>query len=269
MREPDGAEMVLVRDGAFAMGTQLAARDEGPRHLVYTSRFFIDRYEVTNRQYRAFCEAKGYPEPAGTTFVNNKRSDDFMPWQSERFNRDDMPVVCVSYADAHEYTQWLNAILPWDSDWETDLPTEAEWEKAAAGMQGLPYPWGSTADPKRVVMGGGYDETAGLKDAKAMPSGMSPFGLHHCLGNAKEWCLDWYNPSTYSLRIQKGRNGICATDPVGPSDGQLRCLRGGGWADSLSAIRCQTRDGAEPGIKRDDVGFRCVVRLKARARRKS
>ena len=121
----DGASMMLIPAGEFRMGSDHGLNDEKPVHMVYLDAFYMDKYEVTNAQYRRFVRETGHREPEG------RRG--FKPWSDDNFNGDDHPVVCVKWEDAKAYAEWAGK----------RLPTEAEWEKAARGGRfGWKYTWG-------------------------------------------------------------------------------------------------------------------------------
>src|SRR5262249_9743960 len=107
--------------------TASAFEDETPRHSVYLDSFYLDKYEVTNEQYKTFVQATGHREPQGMAIVQVDGSfvadPKFRPWADPKFNGAKQPVVCVTYEDATAYAKWAGK----------RLPTEAEWEKAARG----------------------------------------------------------------------------------------------------------------------------------------
>ena len=114
--------MVFIPEGYFQMGTSSGNDDEKPMHFVYTSGYYIDKYEVSNNDYQAFMDATGHPAPSF--------------WDDPRFNDLEQPVVGVSWHDAMSYAKWKGR----------RLPTEAEWEKAARGNDGRLWPWGRKFD---------------------------------------------------------------------------------------------------------------------------
>jgi len=114
------ADVVCIPAGEFIMGSDNARSDERPQHQVYLDAFAVDRYKVTNAQYRRFLISTGRAPPrywSGTAFPAGQT---------------DVPVVAVSWDDADAYCAWVNK----------RLPTEAEWEKACRGTAGRVYPWG-------------------------------------------------------------------------------------------------------------------------------
>ncbi|MFB0535945.1 MAG: formylglycine-generating enzyme family protein [Anaerolineae bacterium] len=234
--------MVLVPAGEFIMGSSDsdpdAADDEKPQHTVYLDAFYIDKYEVTNAQYRACVEAGTCAAPADTTDYDHA---DYAQH----------PVVYVSWNDADTYCRWAGK----------RLPTEAEWEKAARGMDGWIYPWGNafdggklnfcdancTYDWKDASANDGYAATAPVG---RFPAGASPYGALDMAGNVWEWVADWYDSGYYSQ--SPGRN------PPGPDSGEDRVLRGTSWLNNQWGARCTARYRDLPRLRSIVVGFRCV-----------
>jgi sulfatase modifying factor 1 len=237
----DGALMVLIPAGEFQMGDAFNEGGDGelPVHTVYLDAFYIDKYEVTNAQYKKFVQATGHKEPEG--YISN---DWGKPWQDENYNGDNQPVVCVTWDDAKAYADWAGK----------RLPTEAEWEKAArGGVTGKKYVWGDEWPPPNKagnfdnrITNDSYTYTAPVGSFK--PNG---YGLHDMAGNAREWCADWYD-SNYYVSSPK-------SNPTGPSSGQFKGLRGGSWCfNDPDDLRVSVRCWGNP-FNYDDVrGFRCV-----------
>jgi formylglycine-generating enzyme required for sulfatase activity len=223
----DGAEMILLAGGEFVFGSDDGPPDERPSRKITVSPFLIDRHEVTVVQYRRFCKAthRELPEqPAGSTDLH--------------------PVVNVSWADAENFASWARR----------RLPTEAEWELAARGSYGNPYPWGKEDDPKKRNLPGDEDGQAGLAPPGSFPEGTGVLGIYDLVGNAWEWCSDWYAPDAY-------RTGP-AVDPKGPKDGKERAVRGGSYLLGGPPLRATFRNRSVPGFRYQDIGFRCVVNVK-------
>jgi formylglycine-generating enzyme required for sulfatase activity len=258
----DGAPMVLIPAGEFQMGDAFneGGDDELPVHTVYLDAFYMDKYEVTNAQYRKFVQATGHNEPVGYGYINGNWQYGFKPWPDPSFNGDNQPVVCVSWEDARAYADWTGK----------RLPTEAEWEKAVrGGLPGKRYVWGDEWPPPKDA-GNFADETAkkrfpgwsiisGYDDgyAETAPVGSfdpNGYGLHDMAGNVWEWCQDWYGYGYYS-RPPPWEN------PTGPDSGNYRVLRGGCWSfRRWIYLRVAGRLGGSPGGASGSVGFRCVSR---------
>jgi len=253
----DGAEMALIPAGEFQMGSNDGESDEKPVHMVYVDAFYMDKYEVTNAQYRQFVKATGHREPEGIGYVNGKYQRGFKPWSDKNFNGDDQPVVCVSWDDATAYCKWAGK----------RLPTEAEWEKAArGGLMGSKYIWGDAWPPPRKA-GNFAGETAkkvlaiwstikGYDDGYAYSAPVGSFdsnvyGLYDMAGNAWEWCSDWYDKSHYVNSPNR--------NPTGSGSGTSRVLRGGScYVNNPNYLRVAYRIGDKPPYTLGLIGFRCA-----------
>jgi formylglycine-generating enzyme required for sulfatase activity len=230
----DGAPMVLISAGEFWMGSPDAEgyKDEHPRHRVYLDAFYIDRFEVTVARYAEFMRSTG------------RRAADY--WNQVKIGKHDrLPVVGVDWQDADTYCQWAGK----------RLPTEAEWEKAARGTDGLIYPWGNAAPTSALANFDKGITTENVYDQKLAPvesyeAGKSPDGLHHMAGNVWEWVADWYDENYYAKSPER--------NPKGPSSGQYRVLRGGSWGDLPVYVRSASRLRSTPTDRLVNIGFRCV-----------
>jgi len=234
--------MVYVPAGEFMMGSSDKSiemylqmfiyrrpsrfANEQPQHTVYLDAFYIDKYEVTNAQYQEFMAATGHPAPPY--------------WDNELYNQPEQPVMCVTWEDARTYAEWVGK----------RLPTEAEWEKSARGMDGRIWPWGNEWDAAKLngndvgtVDGYVYSSPVG-----SFPQGVSPYGVHDMAGNVWEWCEDWYDENYYSYSPK--------INPKGPASGDNHVLRGGDWSMNLDFTRCASRFGLSPGSIL--TGFRCA-----------
>ena len=230
INDADGAEMVLIPAGEFLMGSPEGGGDddEHPQHTVFVDAFYMDKYEVTNAQYKQFMDATGHRAPGY--------------WGDEKYNQPDRPVVGVSWHDAKAYCQWAGK----------RLPTEAEWEKAArGGLVGKKYPGGDTLfhnDANYSGTGGKdtWSETAPV--GSFAPNG---YGLYDMAGNVWEWCADWFGSGYYA--------NSPAQNPVGPDSGSFRVLRGGSWLSVAYGLRAANRGDFDPSNSYYGSGFRGVV----------
>ncbi|RPJ48764.1 MAG: hypothetical protein EHM19_01690 [Candidatus Latescibacterota bacterium] len=224
---PDGPEMVLVPGGEFQMGDDESS-DAAPVHRVRVSPFHIDKTEVTNAEYRAFCEATGHDLPEFWGMDVFRSGPDFP----------NHPVVGVSWGDAVEYAEWRGA----------RLPTEAEWEYAArGGLGGARYAFGDSLRsdmyaPTGVVGDGGPSPVASFP-----PNG---FGLHDMTGNVNEWVRDRYDPGYYALSPVE--------DPPGPAAGTFRVFRGAGWHTGPGCTGVAFRNALRSNWLDFNLGFRCA-----------
>ena len=224
----DGAPMILIPAGEFQMGSTLQ-NDSKPTHTVYLDAFYMDVYEVTNNQYAKFMNGTNHEAPKY--------------WDNPILTMNNRPVVGVSFWDAQAYCKWAGK----------RLPTEAEWEKAArGGLSMRSYPWDGEISHKYANYSG---KGAGdVWDDITAPVGSFPpngYGLYDMAGNVAELCSDWYDSQYYSISPKQ--------NPIGPSWGTARVLRGGGWRDSENSLRVSYRSFLDPYYANfNHIGFRCV-----------
>ena len=229
----DGAQMVLIPTGEFWMGSpdSEGSTDEHPRHRVYLDAYAMDKFEVAVSRYAKFLKSSGRRPP--------------VYWdQGNTDKHSNLPVVGVNWHDAEAYCQWA----------EKRLPTEAEWEKAARGTDGRMYPWGNEQPTPRLAnfekgySSNPYDEL--LAPVDSYEAGKSPYGLHHMAGNVWEWTADWYDEHFYAKSPER--------NPIGPSSGTLKVLRGGSWGLVPVNVRSASRTRYAPSDRYDLIGFRCA-----------
>ena len=250
---PDEEMLGFVRipAGPFWMGSDKAVDkwaedDELPRHPVTLPEVWMGRYPVTVGQWRAFVGASGFSP-----------GDHDSLWGAAN-----EPVCRVSWHEAIEYTRWLDTTLrAWpgcpanlnrllSAGYQVTLPSEAEWEKAARGMDGRVWPWGNTfeeheKDPANVAMSVGVVSPVG-----AFPSGGTPEGLHDLAGNVWEWTRSVYKKYPYSLADD--REAIREQE-------SRRALRGGSCDRPRQDVRCACRNHYGPRAWGVSVGFRLVL----------
>lgn len=229
-RPADGMQMVFVPAGGFEMGDPtpgVASGDEGPVHEVSLDSFWIDRTEVSNAGYERCVAARRCAEPR---YWNE-------PTYS-RFSGLDLPVIGVAWDDAVSYCEWAGA----------RLPTEAEWEYAAAGPHGSRWPSGDeppTCEEAQWALCPGE-----MLPADSLPAGASWVGAVHMAGNVWEWVADRYAPE-YPSEPQ--------TNPAGPETGEMRVLRGGVWTSMEFALETTNRFYWWPDARSIHIGFRCAA----------
>ena len=240
--------MVYIPPGEFEMGAN-EYDNEKPPHTVYLDGYRIGKYQVTVKQFGLFVKDTGYKAEAeksggAYTWTGKKwEQKEGIDWKNPGFKQEDNhPVVCVSWDDVLEYCKWLSG----KKGVNFNLPTEAQWEKAARGTDGRKYPWGSR-EPDDTLANFAF-KIGKTTMAGSYPAGASPYGLLDMAGNVWEWCNDWYKFDYYKNSPKK--------NPKGPDSGTYRVLRGGGWSGHAVYLRCSNRGGDGPSYRNNDVGFR-------------
>lgn len=223
-----GAQMVYVPAGEFLMGGD-EYDDERPPHTVNIDSYWIYKTPVTVAQYRAFCQASERDMPPAPSWG----------WQ------DSHPMVNVNWNDAQAYATWAGAALP----------TEAQWEKAARGINGRVYPWGNDWDEGKLQCSKKkYGDAERTAPVGSYPAGASPYGCLDISGNVCEWCADRYDKKYYQHAP--------TSNPTGPATGMGRSLRGGSWNTfDPRCFRAASRLRFYPPVRNSSFGFRCIVRL--------
>ncbi len=232
----DLATLITIPAGEFVMGSKAGdgQPDESPQRKVYLDAYTIDKYEVTVEQYAAYLKKSGAEPPDFWERVNQK----------EDINR---PVVGVDWLDAKDFCEFFGK----------QLPTEAQWEKAARGTDGRKYPWGSD-DPgplfANFASGVSFSYNKSLVPVGSYESGKSPYGVYDMVGNVWEWVLDNYDKAYYQVASQK--------NPPGPSTGDYKVIRGGSWSKRPAVARSAGRMFLSPNTRSNSLGFRCVGEAK-------
>ncbi len=242
-------EMALVPAGEFKMGTteEDFIEEERPQHSVYLDAYYIDKYEVTNAQYWEFLEyitktgdhSKCNPmEPINKNHIPGNM---FRGYVYKYYNYPDYPVNRIDWYDAYAFAAWKGK----------RLPTEAEWEKAARGIDGRRFPWGDVWEIRNCNVG-----PDGILTVGSYQAGKSVFGCYDMSGSISEWANDWYHPEYYYESPAK--------NPKGPlkSTGK-RIIKGGSlFARNVYKMRCAVRMFGEPEDRNKSVGFRCAKDVK-------
>ncbi len=245
---PRPLAMILIPGGPFRMGSNHGSPAERPEHTVDLPDFWIDATPVTNRAFAEFARQAQYRtemEQAGSAWGFSDGRFQNVPGLSWRSfatpDREDHPVVLVTWHDANAFCRWAGG----------RLPTEAEWEKAArGGLHSAAFPWGdSTPDGAQSNFA---RQTHGLPGTLPVQShAPNALGLFDMVGNVWQWCSDWYGETSYS-------EGHVA-DPQGPQSGTTRVRRGGAWnVIQPFRLRCSNRGAMLPSQTATNVGFRCA-----------
>ncbi len=254
-----GVEQVWVPAGEFQMGTDAATVErltaleppafvigefafEQPQHKVrLTHGYWIDRYEVTSAQFKVFIDAGGYEQQglwseAGWAWLKEQAS--IPPGGYCTGDAPDMPARCVSWYEAEAYANFRHG----------RLPTEAEWEFAARGLNSSMYPWGNEWDAGRCNVVDG----TGPKPVGSYPNGVSWIGAHDMAGNAMEWVGDWLGEDYYATSP--------TDDPKGPAAGEKKVEKGGWWGGNQFVARSAYRHFEDPPSYADaHIGFRVIT----------
>ena len=245
---PIHLELVRIPAGEFLMGSDPAKDgkaygDEQPQHTIGLPEFYIGKYPVTNAQYAAFVKTTDHRVP-------DHWKDSAIP-----SGKEDHPVVYVSWRDAIAFCEWLSE----KTDKNFSLPSEAEWEKAARGVEGRIYPWGDESPTADLCnFGNNVNDTTPV--GKYSPKGDSPYGCADMAGNVWEWTRslwgkDWTMPDFgYPYDPKDGRENLDAGNDV------RRVLRGGSFVLSDYYVRCASRyNGHYPYYRFAPSGFRLVA----------
>ncbi|NKB33574.1 MAG: SUMF1/EgtB/PvdO family nonheme iron enzyme [Pseudomonadales bacterium] len=280
--------MIWIESGSFVMGSDQGLPDERPAHDVQLKGFWIDQYEVTNADFARFISETGYEthsEQVNDSLVFESPSQDTdhpvrplswwklvanADWQHPEGEHDSItekenhPVVQVTYEDALAYCNWAGK----------ELPTEAQFEFAArGGHEGEIYSWGSQPRHEHEAITNHWQGTFPYHNdnsdgyADTAPVGSFPpndYGLYDITGNVWEWVSDWYHPNYYANSPLRNPRGVPKSESLDPNEPALskRSIRGGSFLCSenyCSGFRVSARMPAEPSSSTNHTGFRCVA----------
>ena len=239
----DQKQMVWIPAGECAIGSDYGCSDEQPVHPFQTKGFYMDATPVTNKEFRAFCDATGRGYPAQPPW----------PQMPDYFLRyPDHPVVNVPHGVCKAYAAWAGK----------RLPTEEEWEYAARGGKQTTYPWGEEHPYEGGVARANFADRNsyqpwrdGLCDdgyGYTAPVGSfapNPYGLYDMAGNVYQYVEDWY--FTYSDTVK-------STERFNDGWGGNRVCRGGSFHSPAADLRVARRHHIMGGGPNEAVGFRCV-----------
>ncbi|MEW5735567.1 MAG: bifunctional serine/threonine-protein kinase/formylglycine-generating enzyme family protein [Thermodesulfobacteriota bacterium] len=243
----DGRRMVQIPGGEFTMGSDRYS-SEKPVQRLGLAPYYVDKLPVANEDFARFVKAAGYvtdAEKAGFGMVREGRRWDRVegaswkkPMGQKEIGQADnrQPVVQVSYNDALAYCRWAGK----------DLPTEAQWEKAARGPDGNSYPWGEALPDKKHA--NFLSPQGALAPVGEYGGGSaSVYGVFDMAGNIYQWCKDWYATGQRAFQ-----------DPSGPADGQKRVVKGGSFPEGPESLRAANRDRYPPDFSSNLMGIRCA-----------
>jgi formylglycine-generating enzyme required for sulfatase activity len=229
--------MILIPAGEFTVGDDNHEPNEAPARKVTLSDYYIDKFEVSNSQFKKFCDATNRPYPTRH------------PWNEQYFRTNpDSPVIGVSWDDAEAYARWASK----------RLPSEQEWEKAASwdpsSRRKRLWPWGDAQDTSRANLSGDPSRVGSYS------TGASAYGVQDMAGNASEWVADWY---------ERYSGNQSADADYGTTH---RVVRGGGFRSPIDEARTAHRDHQPPELRAEltteagkrrevltSIGFRCAV----------
>jgi formylglycine-generating enzyme required for sulfatase activity len=224
--------MVLIKSGQFVMGDDNHEANERPAHKVTLNDYYIDKFEVTNGQYKRFCDETRRAYPTNPH------------WDNQYFESNpDFPVVGVNWNDAAAYAKWAGK----------RLPNEEEWEKAAswdpASQQKRQWPWGNNSEPSRINLGADRPNAIGRQ-----PGGASAYGVQDMAGSVAEWVDAFYQPYPSNNTADSNYGS------------QNRVIRGGHFRLDINDVRTTARfyhgpefETAEKKLRSWLTGFRCAV----------
>ncbi len=224
-------------NGPAAAKTLEAIRAEPHPHEVHLDRYFVMPYLVTNAEYYVYVLANAAPEPwvdrgkwsaFGTGYDYSRAQKHFWTGDGPSSRQAELPVVLVDNTQARGYCSWWGEAR----GGRGQLPTQAQWERAARGEDGRVYPWGDTFDPSRAA-------TAESQLNAAIPVGSldrnaSPYGVHGMAGNVFEW-----------TRTPAGEHRFV--------------VKGGSWNTPGELARASARHARRGDLRHIVVGFRCVL----------
>ena len=238
--------MVYVPAGEFLYGSTTddkgADPDEFPQRSINLDAFWIGQTEVTNAMYAAFLNEMGNQMEGRANWLNPFESTVRIEqvngnWQPVP-GYENYPVVGVTWYGSRAFCNWAGG----------DLPTEAQWEKAARGTDGRIYPWGNDVNCDNAEF---YNcKGRQLKPVGSKPGGASPYGALDMAGNAWEWVQDWYEFGYYET--------MPAANPAGPAEGTVKVMRGGSFDYDEKHARAADRRNNGPSASPSDHSFRCV-----------
>jgi serine/threonine protein kinase/formylglycine-generating enzyme required for sulfatase activity len=262
-----GADEVYVPGGWFRAGGDPAAFNAVPDCTLWVDGFVIRRAPITNREYRAFLndlirrgettKAERFSPIDMKTLPPRplfQRGLDGSFWSADEAF-DGLPVVYIDWLSAVAFCEWLAETTkrPWR------LPDEMEWEKAARGVDGRPYPWGDWLDPSWCWMRDSHPQVSAPTETSTYPIDASPYGVLGMAGNTMDWCANLFvAPDQFNKSLRRVVPAVVSQDERADEGGAPRLYRGGSWSYNAPLCRVARRFRHAPNTRVNDLGVRPV-----------
>ena len=264
--------MVLIHGATYRMGTEASEiahlqqvfnishadlfSAEVPQHTVTIDSFYLDKYEITNAQFKKFTDKNSQWQAAH--IPGKYQNGNYLKhWHANDYpqGRANHPVVNVSWYAAVAYCQWM----------KKRLPTEAEWEYAArGGLSGKAFPWGDELVDKTRANYSESDKETTTAVGSYPPNG---YGLFDMAGNVWEFMADEWGPYPSASQTNPVAGGNLFLDATFYAVTTRRVIRGGSWGGAPVNLRVTYRDSHPPEGARDFVGFRCAQSISSNTRK--
>jgi len=270
----DNSELLFIQEGVFFMGNNKDDLkktlshfgvpdseihhffDETPQRKILLNNYWISKYAITNGQFAKFIEDTNYLShltdyekgcdvnymSEGLEMMGTHKRNPLSEYKRivNNLGGKDYPVSGITFFEAQAYAKWADC----------DLPTEAQWEKAARGNDKRIFSWGNDFSQKKINS---------IESSHPFPDGIkvfekseyhSPYGCVQMCGNVSEWCIDFFDASHYECMPEN--------NPCDLRGGQNKVIRGGGTNKNVVFARTSSRNFANPQARPDFVGFRIV-----------
>lgn len=241
---PEDMHLIVYRE-SFSMGDTSLEFASPVRRVQDVGYVFIDRYEVTNREFCEFLNASGNRRERGARWLDEKNYPEIEHVKGQyqaKPGYENYPVRWVTWYGAEAYARWAGK----------RLPTEAEWELTASNYGTTPYPWDDRKwheDYCNWGEGGKLDGFELTAPVDTFPMSKNHDDCYNMVGNVSEWVADWYAPYDPADTI----------NPKGPQEGTLKAYRGGSFAEGKEWVTTRARQGADPTQASPFIGFRCAA----------